>query len=71
MEKLNRYRQLLVKIISQFKYESEDVERRPIYDTDRYQMMTVGWNGSRRLYGTLVHADIIDGKIWIQSKLTG
>lgn len=68
MEKTDRYRQLLIEIISQFNYESEDVERRPIYDIerDRYQMMSVGWNDSYRIYGTLVHADIIDGKIWIQ-----
>lgn len=68
MEKLKQYRQLLQEIIDQFSYESDDVERKPIFDTerDRYQMMSVGWNGSRRVYGTLIHADIINGKIWIQ-----
>lgn len=68
MEKLERYRQLVMEIISEFTYESEDVERRPIFDSerDRYQMMSVGWNGSQRIYGTLIHADIINDKIWIQ-----
>jgi XisI protein len=26
----------------------------------------VGWRGSKRLYGTVLHLDIIDSKIWIQ-----
>lgn len=33
---------------------------------DHYQLMTVGWNGSQRIHGCLLHVDIKDGKIWIQ-----
>ena len=33
---------------------------------DRYILANVGWDGYRRLYGTLVHIDILDGKLWIQ-----
>jgi hypothetical protein len=25
----------------------------------------VGWEGSRRVHGALIHVDIVDGKIWI------
>lgn len=31
-----------------------------------YQLMTVGWNGQRRIHGCLLHVDIKNGKIWIQ-----
>ncbi|MEM9006280.1 MAG: XisI protein [Cyanobacteria bacterium P01_F01_bin.86] len=35
-------------------------------DRDRYLLVEVGWQNGRRLYGTLLHIDIIDGKLWIQ-----
>ncbi len=28
--------------------------------------MSVGWQGGRRVHGSAVHLDIIDGKVWIQ-----
>ncbi|WP_460206989.1 element excision factor XisI family protein [Scytonema sp. NUACC21] len=28
--------------------------------------MHVGWDGQRRVHGSVVHIDIIQGKIWIQ-----
>lgn len=29
-------------------------------------MLHVGWDGVRRLHGSVVHIDIIDDKVWIQ-----
>jgi XisI protein len=31
-----------------------------------YQLMTVGWDGQRRVHGCLLHVDVKKGKIWIQ-----
>lgn len=31
-----------------------------------YELMQVGWDGSHRIHGTVLHLDVIDGKIWIQ-----
>ena len=28
--------------------------------------MNVGWDDRKRVHGSLVHIDIIDGKLWIQ-----
>jgi hypothetical protein len=28
--------------------------------------MNIGWDGPRRIHGSVIHLDIIDGKIWIQ-----
>ncbi len=30
------------------------------------EVMHVGWDGPRRIHGSVVHIDIINGKIWIQ-----
>ena len=35
-------------------------------DRDRYLLVETGWHDGYRIYGTLLHLDIIDNKIWIQ-----
>ena len=44
------------------------VEIQCVFDTvrDHYQLVSVGWEGESRAFGTFVHVDIRDGKIWIQ-----
>ena len=44
-------------------------KHKPFFDTERdhYQLMNVGWRAGRhRVYGTVIHIDIKDGKLWIQ-----
>ena len=45
-----------------------EVQSDVIFDTknDRYQLVNIGWNGQRRIYGCVMQMDIINGKIWIQ-----
>ena len=33
---------------------------------DRYLLVETGWQAGSRIYGTLLHIDIINGKLWIQ-----
>lgn len=33
---------------------------------DHYLLVELGWQNHQRIYGTLIHIDIIDQKIWIQ-----
>lgn len=33
---------------------------------DRYLLVEAGWENGCRIYGTLLHVDIKDGKLWIQ-----
>jgi len=33
---------------------------------DRYLLIEQGWQGERRIYGVLIHLDIIDRQLWIQ-----
>ncbi len=35
-------------------------------DNHHYLLIETGWQGNRRIYGTLLHLDIIDQKVWIQ-----
>ncbi len=33
---------------------------------DRYLLVEAGWENGRRIYGTLIHIDIVDHKVWVQ-----
>lgn len=41
-----------------------------VRDKDRYLLQDLSWEDGRRVYYTLVHVDIIDGKFWIQGDNT-
>ncbi len=70
MEKLN-YPELVQKIIKAHFAELKDdeTEVQLILDIERnhYLLMLVGWHDQRREYSSLIHIDIKDEKIWIQS----
>ena len=75
MDKLDRYRsciQTLLEKHSQSKSRNEDVENELFFDPmrDHYQLMRVGWKGLERVYYTVLHFDIKDGKIWLQHNAT-
>ena len=71
MDKLTNYRQILRKIIdlyASYKPAVGEIMVEAIVDTetDHYEVMQTGWQGERRIHGTVIHLDIIDSKIWIQ-----
>ncbi|MCU0543438.1 MAG: XisI protein [Oscillatoriaceae cyanobacterium Prado104] len=37
---------------------------------DRYRLIPVVWKGLERIYYTVIHFDIKDGKIWLQRNAT-
>jgi hypothetical protein len=71
VDKLTHYRncirQLLQKYAS-YPYAYGEVENELILDgeNDRYQLLRVGWENKHRVYGSVMHFDIRDGKVWIQ-----
>jgi hypothetical protein len=75
MSKLDNYRhkieQLLTKY-ARYKPSYGEVEIETIFDRerDRYQILSVGWNRQKRVYGTIMHLDIKHEKIWIQQNTT-
>jgi hypothetical protein len=71
LEKINRYRTIVQNILSQYasyKPSHGDIEVQAIFDTERdhYQVLGIGWDGKKRVFGCSMHLDIKDGKIWIQ-----
>ena len=45
-----------------------DLKNREIFDreTDRYIILSEGWQQQRHLYSCLIHVEIISNKVWIQ-----
>ena len=75
MDKLEHYRtciQTLLEQYSQSKFQDEEIENELFFDPvrDRYQLMRVGWKGLSRVYHTVLHFDIKNGKIWLQQNTT-
>jgi hypothetical protein len=76
MEKVEQYRKCVLDLLSEYasyRFSTNDVEVMPVFDKehDRYQVVSAGWRGDRRIYGCSVHIDIksdgeSDSKIWIQ-----
>lgn len=69
--KLDQYRQIVRRLIEEYasyKPSHGQIETEAIVDHDRdhYEVMHVGWDGERRVHGSVVHIDIIGGKVWIQ-----
>lgn len=70
MDKIATYRQYIQEILTEHSKLVWDkrITAETIFDlkSDRYQLIYVGWKGSHRVYGIVLHVDIIDGKIWVQ-----
>lgn len=70
MDTRTRYRQHLQNLLRKRASQvwDERIQAQTIFDTERdhYQLIYVGWRDSKRVYGVILHADIIDEKIWIQ-----
>ena len=71
MDKLTTYRTYIQQLLQQYqRYTpgSQDIETEIVTDTehDHYQLIHIGWENTRRVYGCAFHLDIKQGKIWIQ-----
>lgn len=71
MDKLDTYRNIIKNVLlpyTKIPYSYGAIECKAIFDSenDSYLLITLGWDGIKRIHGCLVHIDIIDGKIWVQ-----
>jgi XisI protein len=71
MDRLERYRDIVARLIEEYaryKPSHGQIETEAIVDRarDHYEVMHVGWDGVRRVHGSVVHIDIIGGKVWVQ-----
>lgn len=66
MAKLEQYHEAIQKLLEEyaaFGRSDRQVETELIFDTTRnhYQIVHVGWQDDRRVYGCILHLDIKDG----------
>ena len=71
MDRLVKYRQIVQRLVEEYggyKPSNGDIQSEAIIDAvrDHYEVVHVGWDGHRRVHGSVIHIDLIDGKVWIQ-----
>ena len=72
MDKLSRYREIVRQTIELYaswgKSDDPDIVEEVVIDPirDHYELRAIGWQRSQRVDFSVVHIDIIDGKVWLQ-----
>jgi hypothetical protein len=71
MDDLTDLRRTIRRLIEEYAKEEPsvgDIEVETIFDEakDHYELMYSGWDGHRRVHGSVLHLDIRGGKVWIQ-----
>ncbi len=70
MDYLSQYRAIVQTILGEYseRRSTAEIESQCIFDLqrDHYQIVNVGWENQRRVYGCVLHLDIKNGKIWLQ-----
>jgi hypothetical protein len=66
-----QYRQIIINILqgyAEFLDSDQQVQVELILDEnrDRYLLVETGWQNGYRIYGTLLHIDLVNEKLWIQ-----
>lgn len=69
------YRKLIMEVLSahaDIAEDNQEIRTVTIFDThsDRYQLLRIGWNGSKHIFNPILHLDIIEDKVWIQQNKT-
>lgn len=72
MEELARYRRIIRDLIDEYAEQPPsvgEVRVEVIVDEvqDHYELIYAGWTRHYRVHGSLLHIDIRDGKVWIES----
>lgn len=75
MDKIECYRNIIQSLLTDYAaipIANGSIDCYTVFDTkqNHYQVMNVGWDGHRRVYGCVLHLDIQGGKIWVQQNMT-
>ncbi|XZN91253.1 MAG: XisI protein [Microcoleus sp.] len=75
MDKLERYRSLIQKILEEYQQLSSgnsDVESVLLFDPirEQYLLIKMGWYQDNRIKSNVIHVRLKDGKIWIEEDRT-
>lgn len=71
MAQVDKYRAVIKRLLDEYaKYKPShgDIDTETVFDTekDHYELVHVGWDGKKRIHGSVLHLDIKDGRVWIQ-----
>ncbi|MDZ7956721.1 MAG: XisI protein [Aulosira sp. DedQUE10] len=71
MADVEKYREYICQLLTEYAQRvasDNEIEAQTIFDVERdhYQLINIGWQNKRRVFGPVMHFDIKDGKIWIQ-----
>jgi hypothetical protein len=71
MEKMNRYPEVVRKLVEEYAAIPSgigEVDTYPLIDPHghHYVAMQSGWVNGHRVHGAFLHLDVIDGKVWLQ-----
>src|SRR5947209_6562125 len=71
MDRVERYREIVRRVIDQYagyKPSHGQIETEAVVDRekDHYEVIHIGWDGPRRVHGSVIHIDIKGGKVWVQ-----
>ncbi|NJM05800.1 XisI protein [Candidatus Gracilibacteria bacterium] len=71
MDPLVTYQHIIEQTLApytQIPYAYGELQCKAIFDRERhsYALVTLGWDGPRRVHGCLVHIEIINTKVWVQ-----
>jgi len=75
MDPVTAFREAVERVLTvytQIPYAHGELRCEALFDRerDRYALVTLGWNAGKRVHFSLVHIDIVDGKIWIEKDNT-
>ena len=75
MDTIAEYEHILQDILSthaRIPFANEQIQSRTVFQHEAhcYLLLAMGWQQKKRIHDCLVHADIIEGKIWLQTDET-
>ncbi len=75
MDQMKKYIDAVKHVIldyAEYSPSQEGVITEIVMDEERghYEVLDVGWHGNKRIHTSIIHIDIIDGKVWLQHDAT-
>ena len=76
MEKVKKYQKAILKVLNDYAEIKSpfmpEVENKVIADTKNhhYQLIRLGWYQDKHVHYTVLHFDILEGKVWIHENRT-
>ena len=75
MDRREEYKEIIKQLIldyAKIKPAYGDIDREVVFDEERghYELLSIGWERTKRVHFTVFHLDIKDGKVWLQKNST-